>query len=213
MIKPKIKQESRVTAPKPPKSLKLLHDKLLDPHVSRGDTVLCETMLTETAPSALTTQSAQPVNAVSKNTFGARAPALLDSGACTHACDTRDAPEATMQATTHPGFRAANGSSIPAKGKIEVCYTDNQIGKNAVSTFIVGENISRPLMSTGEICDKGNLAIYSNKGAIIVDEKDARYLVAPLIAKAKLSFRRTGFGALYEFNATLHPGFTRQVAK
>ena len=110
----------------------------------------------------------------------------------------------------HPGFKAANGSSIPAKGEVSVTYTDNQIDRDAVSTFIVGETITRPLMSTGAMCDRGNIAIYGSKGAVIVDEAEARPLIAPLLSNAKLSFLRSGPGGLYELNATLRePGFTR----
>ena len=118
-----------------------------------------------------------------------------------------------INATSHRGFRNASGGAIPATGEVEIAFTDNQIGKCGTAKFVVGP-VKRPLLSTGMICDKGHIAIYSSKGAFVVDEAVARPVVEALLPQAKLSFKRNGAtNGLYELDAQLATPFTRPVTK
>ena len=85
-----------------------------------------------------------------------------------------------------------------------VRFKDNFLGKEASATFIAAP-VTRPIFSTGEICDKGNITIHSSRGAFVVSDELARPLVTQLQKHAKLSFTRNGPGGLYEFDATLMP--------
>ena len=90
---------------------------------------------------------------------------------------------------------------------------DNQIGKPGTAKFIVGP-VERPLFSTGMICDKGHIALFSSKGAFVVDEALARPIVEKLLPSAKLSFKRNGAtNGLYELEGRVATLFTRPVAK
>ncbi len=91
-------------------------------------------------------------------------------------------------------------------------FRDNASGEDGSADFLVAK-VTRPIFSQGAICDKGNITISSSKGAFVVDEALARPVIASLMQHAKLTFSRTGPGALYELDGTLLPqSFTRQVA-
>ena len=87
-----------------------------------------------------------------------------------------------------------------------VRFNDNSLGCEGEAEFLVAL-VTRP------ICDKGNIAIHSSRGAFLVDEKLAMPVVAQLKEHAKLYLCRNGPGSLYELNASLNPqGFQRQEA-
>ena len=145
--------------------------------------------------------------------FGARAPAIFDSGAGSHVCDEDDVPDHDVKDTKHRGFKNASGGAIPARGEAEVAFMDHQIGKPGTAKFIIGP-VKRPLFSTGMICDKGHIALYSSKGAFVVDEAVARPIVQSLVKHAKLSFKRDqSTNGLYELEGSLTTPFHRQVTK
>ena len=138
---------------------------------------------------------------------------MLDSGAGNHVRAKFDAPGHDILPTRHLGFRNASGGSILAEGEVDLKFVDNQIGRTGQSRFVVGP-VKRPLFSTGKICDKNHIALYSKKGAIIVDEAVARPIVAQLLPHAKLSFRRDAdTNGLYVLDEKLEALFTRPVKK
>ncbi len=137
----------------------------------------------------------------------------MDSGSGNHVCAKDDAPECEMHRTSHPGFRNASGGSIPAQGEIDVDFVDTQINKGGNSRFIVGP-VKRPLFSTGRICDKQMITIFSSNGCFVVSESDARPIVEQLIPKSKLTFKRDATtNGLYVLDARLATPFPRPVPK
>ena len=148
-----------------------------------------------------------------EKSFGVRAPAICDSGVGSHVCAADNIPDHKPVATMHRGFKNASGGAIPAEGEAEIAFMDSQIGKPGTAKFIVGL-VKRPLFSTGMICDKGHIALFSSKGAFVVDETAARPVVQQLLSSAKLSFKRdVSTNGLYELQGEVLPLFTRPVSK
>ena len=73
-------------------------------------------------------------------------------------------------------------------GKCKVRFSDEFAGTMAETTFIVAP-VTRPLLSGGDINDKGNITISSAKGAFVVDEAVAREACEALMPHAKLVFK------------------------
>ena len=126
----------------------------------------------------------------------------MDSGAGRCICNASDLPGVPIQQSDHPGFRGAGGDGILVKGKATVKLRDNVGGREATATFLAAA-VTRPILSTGEICDRGNVAIHGAHGAFIVDEIVARPILEQLKPHAKMVFARKGAGGLYELNANL----------
>ena len=101
--------------------------------------------------------------------FGTKSPPILDSGAGRHICKRTDLPDYVLEKSDHPGFKGAGGEPIPVQGKALVRFKDNFSGHEASATFLVAP-VTRPIYSTGEICDKWNIAINSSRGAFVVSD-------------------------------------------
>ena len=145
--------------------------------------------------------------------FGARDPPIMDSGAGNHVCDEDDVPNHDIRKTSHTGFKNASGGCIPARGEADVHFINNQIEKGGTSRFILGP-VKRPLFSTGRICDKNNIALFSSRGAFVVDEATAMPLVQQLLPSAKLSFKRdASTNGLYVLDGRLQAPFPRQAKR
>ena len=84
-------------------------------------------------------------------------------------------------------------------------FTDENLGTTAEATFIVADKVTRPILSGGEINDRGNITISSANGAFVVSEETAREACKALMPHAKLVFSRAGLGRLYEHESRLLP--------
>ena len=90
-------------------------------------------------------------------------------------------------------------------GKTRVNFTDEALGSTADATFIVANKVARPILSGGEVNDKGNITISGARGAFVVSEDVARQACEALMPYAKLVFSRAGPGRLYEHAGNIMP--------
>ena len=143
------------------------------------------------------------VHAITKEVaFGDKSRPIMDSGAGRHIANKNDVRGYRLDKSDHPGFRGAGGEEIPVDGKTTVHFRDNATGSNGNADFLI-VNVTRPIFSQGAICDKGNITISSSKGVFVIDESIARPVIASLTSHAKITFSRSGPGALYELDGAL----------
>ena len=88
-------------------------------------------------------------------------------------CAHKHVPGYKLESSDHPGFSGPSGETIKVDGKARVRFSDELAGTMAEATFIVAP-VTRPIMSGGDINDKGYITISSAKGALVVDESIAR---------------------------------------
>ena len=144
-------------------------------------------------------------NTLGGATFGGAARMIWDSGAGRHICARKHVPGYTLDKSDHPGFSGPSGETIKVDGKTRVNFTDETLGTAVAATFIVADQVNRPILSGGDLNDQGYITISSARGAFVVEEKVAREVCEALIPHAKLSFSRAGPGRLYEHNGNLEP--------
>jgi hypothetical protein len=143
-------------------------------------------------------------NEVNANQFGGSTTLIWDSGAGRNICNRKHVPGYTLEKSDHPGFAGPSGETIKVDGKARVRFSDELAGSMVEATFIVAP-VTRPIMSGGDINDKGHITISSAKGAFVVDESIARGVCEGLMPHAKLVFSRAGPGRLYEHCGNLAP--------
>ena len=113
---------------------------------------------------------------------------IWDSGAARSICAKKHVPDYTLDAGDHPGFSGPSGETIRVDGKTRVGFTDEALGSTAEATFIVANNVARPILSGGEVNDKDNITISGARGAFVVSEDVARQACEALMPHAKLVF-------------------------
>ncbi len=126
-------------------------------------------------------------------------------GAGRNICARKHVPHHKLEQSDHPGFSGPSGETIKVDGKAHVEFTDEILNSVAEATFIVANQVTRPILSGGGINDKGNITTSSTRGAFVVEELVAREACEALMQHAKLAFTRAGPGRLYEHHGNLLP--------
>ncbi len=139
------------------------------------------------------------------NKFGGNNSMIWDSGAGRSIVNESHVPEYQLEKNDHPGFTGPSGETIKVNGRTRVHISDEILGKEAEMPFIVANKVTRPILSGGDINDRGNITISSSRGAFVVSEDVGREVCAALMPHAKLAFTRAGLGRLYEHHGNLLP--------
>ena len=114
-------------------------------------------------------------------------------------------PDHELEKSDHPGFSGPSGETIKVRGKTQVAFTDEVVNTTAEATFIVADKVTRPILSGGDLNDKGCITISSARGAFVVKEELAREACEALMPHAMLAFSRAGPGRFYEHEGYLFP--------
>ena len=100
-----------------------------------------------------------------------RIESLVDSGAARSVCPTAMCAD-IAPLTTHQGpryFRTATGDRIPNQG-IRRIRGVTETGRNLAMQYNVAA-VDSPLDSVSQICDRGNIVVFTSKGGYICGER------------------------------------------
>ena len=131
--------------------------------------------------------------------------AVADSGCTEHIVSRQDIKgikiEPSKASVAGRGFTTATGDRVPNEGECPLSFSVGEKGLDVSGKFQVAQ-VTRPLMSIGKICDKGNTMTFTKDKGIVngpdgsqicVFERDRGLYVAKVrVKRDEASFRRQG---------------------
>ena len=110
---------------------------------------------------------------------------VWDSGAGHNICAMQHVLDYTLSPSDHPGFSGPSGKTIKVDGRTHVKSTGNTLGTTAEASFIVANQVTRPILSGGEVNDQCNITISSTGDTFVVDKSVTREACEALMFHAK----------------------------